>query len=114
MAFNVTGVVGPLGRRTTFTYANGIDLLAVSQITEGGFATVLGQYTYNYLHRPLTYTDAAGGRSRHRARPGARRLRAALSLAVRPCTTRARCCRPTRCSSRRPAARWAQRHSRRI
>jgi len=58
--FNVTQMVDPLGRTTNFVYSNQIDLAAINQVTAGGFQTAIAQYTYNYQHRPLTYTDAAG------------------------------------------------------
>jgi RHS repeat-associated protein len=58
--FNLTQMVDPLGRTTNFTYSNQIDLAAITQVTERGFLTTIAQYTYNYQHRPATYTDAAG------------------------------------------------------
>jgi RHS repeat-associated protein len=58
--FRMTQMVDPLGRTTNFTYANQIDLAAISQSTAYGIQTTIAQYTYNYQHRPLTYTDAAG------------------------------------------------------
>jgi RHS repeat-associated protein len=57
---NVTGVVDPAGRQTSFQYAaNQIDVVAVQQTTASGPATT-GQFTYNAQHLPLTYTNAAG------------------------------------------------------
>jgi YD repeat-containing protein len=58
--FKMTRMVDPLGRTTNYVYSNQIDLAAISQVTAGGFQTTIAQYTYNYQHRPLTYTDAAG------------------------------------------------------
>ncbi|MBN9090210.1 MAG: hypothetical protein J0J01_25140, partial [Reyranella sp.] len=58
--FNVTQMIDPLGRTTNFSYSNQIDLAAVSQVTENGFATTIAQYIYNTQHRPIFYTDAAG------------------------------------------------------
>lgn len=72
------------GRGTLFTYANGIDLLAVTQITEGGVATVLGQYTYNYRRWPLSYVDAAGGLTTYADNASLTRLRAPIPATGRP------------------------------
>lgn len=50
----------PLGRETTFVYAeNALDLLEVRQ-TSHGRNDLLATYTYDGQHRPLTVTDAAG------------------------------------------------------
>jgi YD repeat-containing protein len=57
--FNLTRIVDPLGRTTNFAYANQIDLAAISQTLANGNQTTLAQYTYNYQHRPVTYTDAS-------------------------------------------------------
>jgi RHS repeat-associated protein len=63
--FRMTETVDPVGRVTKYTYApNGIDLLAVTQTTEGGGQTSIDQFTYNNRHRPLIYTDAAGETTR--------------------------------------------------
>lgn len=58
--FHITQAIDPVGRTTSYAYANGIDLSAVSQVTESGVQTILAQYIYNGHHRPLFYTDAAG------------------------------------------------------
>ena len=53
-------VVDPSNRTNLFTYAaNNIDLLTVAQLASGA-TNVLGQYTYNSQHLPLTAVDAAG------------------------------------------------------
>ncbi|HEX6719181.1 MAG TPA: RHS repeat-associated core domain-containing protein [Pyrinomonadaceae bacterium] len=51
----------PLGRSTTYVYANNqIDLLEIRQ-TSNGINDLLARYTYNNAqHLPLTYTDASG------------------------------------------------------
>lgn len=59
VTLNLTKVIDPLGRTTSLTYANGVDLAAVTQSTEGGALTLIAQFTYNTRHRPLAYTDAA-------------------------------------------------------
>ncbi|HJQ56663.1 MAG TPA: peptidase C39, partial [Vineibacter sp.] len=59
-SFNLTSVVDPLGRKTSFTYANGTDLAAITQSTAYGFQALIAQFTYNIQHRPLVSTDAAG------------------------------------------------------
>ncbi|MGX5805916.1 RHS repeat-associated core domain-containing protein [Bradyrhizobium sp. Arg314] len=58
--FNLTQVIDPTGRTTSYAYANQVDLAAVSQTTQAGFQTTIAQYIYNGHHRPLFYTDAAG------------------------------------------------------
>jgi RHS repeat-associated protein len=58
--FKLTQTIDPLGRTTNFTYANQIDLAAISQTTANGNQTTLAQYNYNYQHQPVAYTDAAG------------------------------------------------------
>ncbi len=58
--YNPTQVTDPLGRTTSFSYSNGIDLAAVSQKTTNGNVTTIAQYSYNTKHRPITYVDAAG------------------------------------------------------
>ncbi|MCD2175033.1 hypothetical protein LQK84_18870 [Rhizobium sp. C4] len=58
--FNLTRMVDPLGRTTSFGYANDIDLAAVSQTTEYGFKKTLAQFVYDGRHLPLSYTDASG------------------------------------------------------
>ena len=57
---NATKYTDPLGRSTTYDFAaNGVDLLKSRQTTAGA-NMLLGTYTYNSQHRPLTYVDAAG------------------------------------------------------
>jgi RHS repeat-associated protein len=57
---NRTQVIDPAGRETNYEYAaNGIDLIRIRQKTAAGY-DVLGQWTYNSQHLPLTHTDAAG------------------------------------------------------
>ncbi|MHB8884742.1 MAG: RHS repeat-associated core domain-containing protein [Methylovirgula sp.] len=58
--FKLTQAIDPLGRTTTYTYANHIDLAAISKTTANGVQELIAQYTYNSHHRPLVYTDAAG------------------------------------------------------
>lgn len=58
--FNLTKEIDPLGRTTSYLYANQIDLAAVTQTTEFGQQTILAQFTYNGQHRPISATDAAG------------------------------------------------------
>lgn len=59
VSFNLTQVIDPLGRTTTFTYSNNVDIAAVTQTTAGGAQELIAQFTYNTKHRPLVYTDAA-------------------------------------------------------
>lgn len=50
----------PSGRITLYTYAtNNIDLLSVAQL-DAGATNILAQYTYNFIHTPMTVVDAAG------------------------------------------------------
>ena len=58
--FNLTQAVDPVGRTTSFAYANHIDLSAISQTTAYGIQTTIAQFIYNTKHRPIYYTDAAG------------------------------------------------------
>ncbi|KVF14464.1 peptidase C39 [Burkholderia vietnamiensis] len=58
--FNQNQAVDAVGRATGFSIPNQIDLAAVVQTTAGGARTTLDQYTYNYQHRPIVHTDAAG------------------------------------------------------
>ena len=58
--FNLLRSVDPTGRTTSFAYANQVDLSAISQTTANGFQTTIAQFIYNYQHRPIYYTDAAG------------------------------------------------------
>ena len=56
-----TLITDPVGRKTQFTYAaNNTDLLQVQQITSASGSGLLGSYTYNAKHEPLSYADAAG------------------------------------------------------
>jgi len=56
---NVTKVVDPLGRTTSYAYAtNLIDLLEVRQIA--GVNDLLEFRTYNSQHLPLTVADGSG------------------------------------------------------
>ncbi|KWU24671.1 MULTISPECIES: RHS repeat-associated core domain-containing protein [Burkholderia] len=57
--FNQIQSSDAVGRVTGFSIPNQIDLAAVVQTTAGARTTV-DQYTYNYLHRPIVHTDAAG------------------------------------------------------
>ncbi|BCM19203.1 tRNA nuclease WapA [Mesorhizobium sp. J8] len=57
--FNLTQVIDPIGRTTSYAYANQVDLSAISQKTQAGVQTTIAQYTYNGQHRPIFYTDAA-------------------------------------------------------
>ncbi|MCP1604738.1 RHS repeat-associated core domain-containing protein [Pseudomonas citronellolis] len=54
----------PRGRELHLEYAaNQIDLLKIKRRTSTGFVT-LGSYTWNELHRPTSYIDAAGNMTR--------------------------------------------------
>jgi len=57
---NVTKSTDPLGRETKYEYdTNGIDVLRIKQ-KNGAAYDLLGSFTYNSLHEPLTATDASG------------------------------------------------------
>lgn len=57
----VTSAVDPLGRTTTFVYdSNNIDLVEIRQKTGQDTSDLLGQFTFNAQHLPLTAKDAAG------------------------------------------------------
>lgn len=58
--FKPTQIVDALGRTTNYTYSNHIDLSTITQNTALGTTTVIAQYTYDYRHRPIASTDAAG------------------------------------------------------
>ncbi|MGO8866374.1 MAG: RHS repeat-associated core domain-containing protein [Alphaproteobacteria bacterium] len=58
--FKLTQAIDPLGRTTSFAYANHVDLSAISQTTAYGIQTTVAQFIYNTRHRPILYTDAAG------------------------------------------------------
>jgi RHS repeat-associated protein len=56
-----TLVIDPTNRTTGFVYdANNVDLLQVYQMVGTTSSNVLGQFTYNSQHLPLTTVDAAG------------------------------------------------------
>jgi RHS repeat-associated protein len=57
---NLTQAIDPLGRETDYVYdTNLIDILQIKQKNGLGY-DLLGTYTYNSHHLPLSYTDAAG------------------------------------------------------
>jgi RHS repeat-associated protein len=59
-------VSDPFGRETQFVYdAAGVDVLQVSQKTSASGFALLGAYTYNTQHEPLTHTDASGETTRY-------------------------------------------------
>ncbi len=58
--YNPTQSIDPLGRTTSYTYANQIDLSAISQTTAYGLQTTLAQFLYNTHHLPIFSSDAAG------------------------------------------------------
>jgi len=58
--YKLTQAVDPLGRTTSFSYANQIDLAAIAQTTAYGIRTIIGQFAYNTHHRPILATDASG------------------------------------------------------
>jgi RHS repeat-associated protein len=58
--FNLTQSIDPIGRTTSFAYANHVDISAISQTTAYGIETTIAQFIYNTHHRPVFYTDAAG------------------------------------------------------
>lgn len=61
-----TLVTDPLGRQTQFVYAaNNTDLVQVQQKTSAAAFSTIGSYTYDTLHRPLTFTDASGQTTRY-------------------------------------------------
>jgi RHS repeat-associated protein len=53
-------MVDAVGRTTTLTYVNQVDLSGISQTTAYGIQTTIAQFTYNTQHRPILSTDAAG------------------------------------------------------
>jgi RHS repeat-associated protein len=60
---NLLSTTDPKGRVTQYTYAtNNIDLLTVQQLTTSPstYSTIATYGSYNTLHEPQTYTDAAG------------------------------------------------------
>ena len=63
--FKPTQVIDPLGRVTSYVYANHIDLSAISRTTAYGQQTILAQFAYNTQHQPILYTDAAGQTTRY-------------------------------------------------
>ena len=58
--YKLTQVIDPSGRTTNFTYPNGVDLAAVTQVATNGVPDTVAQYVYNPHHRPIAYVDAAG------------------------------------------------------
>jgi RHS repeat-associated protein len=68
-------VTDALGRQTEVTYgADGTDLLVVRQKISGAGFGLLGAYTYNGQHEPLTYTDASGETTRYGYNPAGQLL----------------------------------------
>ena len=63
--YNLTQAVDPLGRTTSYAYANHVDLSAISQTTAFGVQQTIAQFIYNTSHRPIFYTDAAGQTSNY-------------------------------------------------
>ena len=62
--YKLRQTIDPLGRITTFSYANQVDLSAIAQTTAYGVRTTIHQWTYNSQHRPIVHTDAAGQTTR--------------------------------------------------
>lgn len=58
--YKPTRVTDPAGRVTNFSYANQIDLVAISQNVKHGDQATIAQFVYNAKHRPILATDAAG------------------------------------------------------
>ena len=58
--YKITQFIDPVGRTTSYTYSNHIDLSTVTQAVAGGTQQTIAQYTYNSQHRPTYLTDAAG------------------------------------------------------
>jgi len=58
--FNLTQTTDPVGRITSYSYPNHIDLTAVTRTVGGGVQQTLDAYTYFANHRPMTHTDVAG------------------------------------------------------
>jgi RHS repeat-associated protein len=58
--YKLTQAVDPIGRTTSYAYANHVDLSAVSQTTAYGVQEIIAQFIYNTQHRPVFYTDVAG------------------------------------------------------
>ncbi len=57
---NVTSAVDPLGRKFSYLYdSNQIDLLQKSE-SQGIDNSLLGKWTYDSKHNPLTYIDSSG------------------------------------------------------
>ena len=57
---HVTQAIDPVGRTFTYQYAgNNIDLEQITE-TQGSDNFLIGGWTYNSQHRPLTYTDGSG------------------------------------------------------
>ncbi len=78
---NVNHTVDPVGRETYYDYAgNGIDVLDVRQRTSSTGFTVIGSYTYNSQHLPLTYRDAAGKTTTYAYNPAGQLLQVTDAL----------------------------------
>jgi YD repeat-containing protein len=58
--YKVTQTIDPVGRTTSYSYSNHIDLAAISQTTVYGNQQTVAQLIYNIQHRPIFSTDAAG------------------------------------------------------
>lgn len=58
--YRLTQFIDPVGRTTSYTYANHVDLSAISQMTAYGIQTTIAQFIYNTHHRHIYSTDAAG------------------------------------------------------
>ena len=77
---NMTLMVDPAGRTTSFTYApNMIDMVQVLQAAPEGDQQLAG-YTYNGQHRPLSYTNAAGQATRYTYNAAGQLTQTALPL----------------------------------
>jgi len=63
--FKLTQVTDPIGRVTSFSYPNHVDLAAINQTTANATQTTIAQFTYDTHHRPLIYTDAASQTTRY-------------------------------------------------
>ncbi|HEY9773582.1 MAG TPA: cysteine peptidase family C39 domain-containing protein, partial [Planktothrix sp.] len=60
-----TQKISPTLRTTSYTYAsNNIDLLSAAE-TKGSDNALLGAWTYNSQHRPLTYIDGSGNTTQY-------------------------------------------------
>ncbi|MGH7025089.1 MAG: hypothetical protein ACREEB_16085, partial [Caulobacteraceae bacterium] len=57
--YNPTQTIDPLGRVTSYAYANQIDLALVSEMGANGLQTTLGQWIHNTQHLPVVQANAA-------------------------------------------------------